>query len=192
MTRQGRRRRSTFAPAVATLAGAITCAMGCAAAERQQWEDTFAGDGDDAFLVDDDFACFTDRRWADVDGRRVWNVFGGARQAQAVALAVSRAPGEYPVGTVLQLFTFEAMVKRGAGFSPATNDWEYLVLDTSSGSTVITARGTTDVGNVGGTCLSCHGAATAHDSVCFTNSSCRPLPFFVDTEVVPASDERCR
>jgi hypothetical protein len=166
--------------------------LGCAAAERQEWENTFVGDGDDAFLIDDDFACLADRRWADVAGRRVWNVFGGVRHTQAVALAESRAPGEYPVGTVLQLFPFEAMVKRGAGFSAATNDWEYLVLDTSSGSTVITARGTTDVGNPAGSCLSCHGAAAAYDSVCFTNSSCRPLPFFIDTNVDPASDERCR
>jgi hypothetical protein len=165
---------------------------GCAPAERQQWTNTFDGD-DDAFLVDDDFVCLADARWTDVDGRRVWNVFGGTRHEQAVALAASRDPGEYPVGTVMQLFSFEAMVKRGKGFSPATNDWEYFVLDTGSGETVITARGTADVGNIGGSCLSCHGAASAFDNVCFTNQSCRPLPFFIDTHVEPRDDDpRCR
>lgn len=176
------------------------CAVGfafgmtaCGAAERQQWEDTFVGDGDDAFLVDDDFVCLDDARFADVAGRRVWNVFGGEAQAAAEALARSGTPGTYPVGTVVQLFPFEAMVKRGHGFSAATNDWEYLLLDTSSGETVITARGTTDVRNIGGTCLSCHGAAAAFDNVCFTNTSCRPLPFFVDTHVEPNLDDaRCQ
>ena len=67
------------------------------------------------------------------------------------------------------------------------------MLDPSSGATVITARGTTEIGNVGGTCLSCHGRAQAFDTVCFTNTNCVPLPFFVDTRVDPARDDpRCR
>jgi hypothetical protein len=177
--------------AVAVLAPVMVGA--CVIAERQEWPDTYAGAGDDAFLVDDDFACLADERWAVVEGRRIWNVFGGMRQEQAVERAARRTPGEFPVGTVVQLFPGEAMVKRGQGFAPSTNDWEYLVLDTSTGQTVITARGTDDVGNVGGSCVSCHGAATAFDSVCFTNSSCRPLPAFVDTDVDPATaDPRCR
>ena len=39
--------------------------------------------------------------------------------ARAVAIAEGGAPGEtYPVGTILQLFPFEAMVKRGGRFNP--------------------------------------------------------------------------
>jgi hypothetical protein len=171
----------------------VVVVAACGAAERQQWEDTFTGDGEDAFLVDDDFVCLDDARIVDVGGRRIWNVLGGQQQEQAVALARSGAPGTYPVGTVVQLFPFEAMVKRGQGFSPATNDWEYLLLDTSSGESVITARGTTDIRNAAGTCLSCHGAAAAFDNVCFTNSSCKPLPAFIDTHVVPSRDDaRCQ
>lgn len=177
----------------AAAAGVFVIVGGCGPAERQLWEDTFAGNGEDAFLVDDDFVCLDDERTVDVGGRRIWNVLDEDRQAQAVALARSGVPGLYPVGTVVQLFPFEAMVKRGHGFSPATNDWEYFILDTSSGETVITERGTTDVRNVGGTCLSCHGAAAAFDNVCFTNTNCAPLPFFVDTRVVPERDDaRCR
>jgi hypothetical protein len=194
MTRRNALRRARQA----TLGGASTVALcavmsACGAAERQHWDDTFTGDGDDAFLVDDDFVCLDDARFTDVGGRRIWNVFGGQAQEQAEGLARSGTPGTYPVGTVVQLFPSEAMVKRGQGFSPATNDWEYLLLDTSSGQTVITARGTTDVRNAAGTCLSCHGAATAFDNVCFTNSSCKPLPSFIDTHVVPARDDaRCQ
>jgi hypothetical protein len=174
-----------------SFAAALSVA-GCAAAERQQWANTFTAAGDDAFLVDDDFVCLGDERFTDVAGRRIWNVFDRTRQEQAVALAKSGLPGTYPVGTVIQLFPGEAMVKRGRGFAPATNDWEYFVLDTSSGTSVITARGSTDVGNLAGSCISCHGAAQAFDTVCFTNSSCRDLPFFVDTNVDPLTeDERC-
>ena len=37
---------------------------GCGGAvERQTWENTFTGSGDDAFLVDDDFVCLDDARW---------------------------------------------------------------------------------------------------------------------------------
>ncbi len=188
------RRSRVDACAGALVTAWLVVLMGaCGAADRQVWPDTFAGDGDDAFLVDDDFVCLGDARFVDVGGRRIWNVFGGQAQQRAEALARSAMPGSYPVGTVVQLFPGEAMVKRGRGFSPETNDWEYLVLDTGSGETVITARGTTEVGNPAGTCLSCHGAAAAFDSVCFTNSSCRPLPFFLDTRVVPErDDDRCR
>jgi hypothetical protein len=178
---------------VAVCALLVTPGAGCGAAGRQPWTNTFDGDGEDAFLVDDDFACLGDDRFTDVAGRRIWNVLDRQRQEQAVALARSGLPGAYPVGTVVQLFPGEAMVKRGRGFSPATNDWEYFVLDVDSGESVITARGTTDVGNAAGTCLSCHGAAQAFDTVCFTNSGCVELPFFIDTNVDPATDDpRCR
>jgi hypothetical protein len=171
----------------------LTIAVGCGTVEQQQWSDTFTGDGEDAFLVDDDFACLGDERFTDVGGRRIWNVLDRQRQEQAVGLARSGLPGTYPVGTVIQLFPGEAMVKRGAGFSPSTNDWEYFVIDTSSGASVITSRGTTEVRNPAGTCLSCHASAQAFDTVCFTNSNCVDLPFFIDTHVVPERDDpRCR
>ena len=46
-------------------------------------------------------------------------------------LAAANAPGGaiYPPGSVIQLVPTEAMVKREAGFSPATGDWEFFELD---------------------------------------------------------------
>ena len=132
----------------------------------------------------------SDARWDVVDGTRIWNPLG--RQGEAVARARQKDLGGYPVGTVIQLFPEEAMVKRGVGFSVESHDWEYLVLSVAGGESVITSRGTTEVRNAAGSCLSCHGASSAFDSVCFTNTSCAPLPFFVDTAVDPGSeDPRC-
>ena len=172
------------------LLAALSGASGCAP-ERQQWEDTYEGDGEDLFLVDDDFTCLDDATWTEIDGTRIVNLLGHQEEAEAVA----REPVEgarYPVGTLIQLFADEAMVKRGAGFSPETDDWEFFVLHVGTGNTVITSRGTTEVANPAGSCMSCHAAARDFDNVCFTNSACAPLPFFIDTNVDPKTeDARC-
>jgi hypothetical protein len=159
--------------------------------ERQDWQNTFQGEGEDLFLVDDDFVCLGDARFDNVDGTRLFNPLG--RQLEAVEHARRKSLGEYPVGTVLQLFYDEASVKRGRGFSPETGDWEFLTLAADvDKKTVITSRGTTEVRNVGGTCMSCHGGANAYDYTCFTNRGCGSLPFFIDTDVQPdVDDPRC-
>jgi hypothetical protein len=95
------------------------------------------------------------------------------------ALAVARAGhGTFPVGTVMQLVPQEAMVKRRAGFSPATNDWEFFSLDVSAKGTKILSRGGAKVLNrFGGSCASCHSAAgTQYDFLCGKNHGCAPLP----------------
>lgn len=159
--------------------------------ERQEWENTFVTDEEDAFLVDDDFNCIADAPWEAVENFRVMNVRG--HQAEAVEVARSHRLAEYPVGTMIQLFHDEASVKRARGFAPETNDWEFFTLGVADdGATVIKARGTTEIGNVAGSCMSCHGAAIAYDLVCGTNSSCKPLPFFINTEPDAAvEDPRC-
>ena len=94
---------------------------------------------------------------------------------------------------VIQLFPGEASVKRGRGFSPATGDWEFFLLDVTSGETVITARGTTEISNIGGTCIGCHGGANAYDYACFSNDGCGALPFFISADVDPERDDaRCK
>ena len=62
------------------------------------------------------------------------------------------------------------MVKRASGWSPETMDWEFFVLDISSGTTVIAERGTTEIQTaMGQTCVSCHSLAPdAWDFVCNT------------------------
>lgn len=165
---------------------------GCGRPERQEWPNTFDGDGEDAFLDDDDFACLTDPVWTPVLNFKVQNVLG--HTLEAVDHAESGALGAYPIGTVLQLFHDEASVKRGRGFSADTDDWEFIKLAVDDDNrTVIVDRGTVEPGNPGGSCISCHGKAAAFDFVCGTNHSCAELPFFINTNPDSAvEDPRCR
>ena len=169
----------------------LCCALACGAPERQQWVNTYDGDGEDLFVLDDDLACLADESWVTIDKTRLANPLGHLEET--VQHANDRAAGAFPIGTIIQLLPDEVFVKRGAGFSPDTLDWEFLKLHVGSGRTVITERGTSELNNPGGTCLSCHSAARAFDLVCFTNNTCAPLPFFVDTDIAPQDDDpRCR
>ncbi len=87
----------------------------------------------DPVLTAEDFGCITE---LDQVGRvYIKNVSGHLDQALAVAR--SEEGGDYPVGTVLQLIPNEAMVKRAAGFSAETHDWEVFALDVSAEGTTI-------------------------------------------------------
>ena len=50
---------------------------------------------------------------------------------------------EYPIGTILQLVPFEAMVKHPREKFPNTNGWEFFALDVSEAGTKIRDRGET-------------------------------------------------
>jgi hypothetical protein len=132
----------------------------------------FTTDGEDARLEAADFGCLSGLERV---GRvTVRNVLGH----QEEALSAARGSGVYPVGTVLQLAPSEAMVKRGAGFSPETGDWEFFILDERRGETTIVDRGTTEPRNIAGSCAGCHApaAASGHDWVCMSDHGCEPLP----------------
>jgi hypothetical protein len=90
--------------------------------------------------------------------------------ARAVAVAEGNVPNEtYPVGTILQLFPFEAMVKRGGRFNPDGHGWEFFKLGVDERNrTMIVARGASDVKNIFGSCQGCHmtGQAPQFDLVC--------------------------
>jgi hypothetical protein len=105
----------------------------------------------------------------------VGNLLGDLDETLAVAKA---GEGRYPVGSLIQLVPFEAMVKRAPGFDPSTNDWEFFSLDVSDSGTKIAARGSEKVVNrFGGNCASCHQAARAEfDFVCEKDHGCAPLP----------------
>ncbi len=110
---------------------------------------------------------------------RVGDHFVGSLNGHlAAALAVARAgKGEYPVGTVIQLVPSEAMVKRHAGYSPATADWEFFSLAVSARGTRILKSGSKVLNAFGGDCASCHEAAAPQfDFVCGKNHGCAPLP----------------
>jgi mono/diheme cytochrome c family protein len=116
---------------------------------------------------------------------------------QSEALAVARSPkgGKFPVGTLIQLVPQEAMVKRRAGFNPATHDWEFFFLNVSPAGTQIVTRGTDKVVNrFGGNCASCHLAAAAKwDMICKHDHGCEPLPVGDDViRAVQLSDPRPR
>jgi len=100
---------------------------------------------------------------------------------------------EYPVGTILQLIPFEAMVKHPRGKFPTTNGWEFFDLEVSKEGTKIKERGDQVVNHSQGvTCLSCHQPAAKFDFVCEKGHGCAPIPF--DDEKIAAiqkTDSRC-
>ncbi len=123
----------------------------------------------------------------------VKNLIGDLESSLAVADGESDPP--YPAGTLLQLVPQEAMVKREAGFSPETRDWEFFFLDIKSdGATTIAQRGREEAQNVfGGNCFACHAAAIDNDFVCETGNGCAPLP--IDDEFIETlqnGDARCQ
>lgn len=112
----------------------------------------------------EDFECISN--WEKVSGFRITNALG--KTAEAVAVAKSASGGVYPVGTIIQHLPTEAMVKRRAGFSAETKDWEFFILQLSAdGQTTISERGTTELRTMGQTCASCHmKAPDDYDFIC--------------------------
>jgi hypothetical protein len=113
------------------------------------------------------------------------------------ALDLARDPEvgrQYPVGTIIQLFPGEAMVKRGSDYDPANNNWEYFELNVSADGTEIRKRGRDDVINMfGGQCWGCHVAARDFDFICEDAHGCIDLP--ITGPVVTAlqeADPRCK
>lgn len=78
-------------------------------------------------------------------------------------------------GTIIQLVPAEAMVKRGAGFFPDADDWEFFVLSPSSTGTEIAKRGRDEVVNIGPPCFACRSAAAQEDLICETTNGCVAL-----------------
>ena len=147
-------------------------------------------EGEDALLEAEDFGCILE--WPKVRRFRITNVRG--HLDEALAVAASPTGGPYPVGTILQLVPSEAMVKRGRGFSPETNDWEFFALDATRSGTTIRSRGARETVNAfGGNCFECHRLAEPQwDFVCEDSHGCDPLPIGPETfERLQNADPRC-
>lgn len=90
--------------------------------------------------------------------------------AQAVAIAENPTPGqEYPVGTIIQLFPFEAMAKHGGHYNPEGHGWEFFQIGlTAKNRSMILTHGKAEVRNPFGSCQGCHltGQAPAFDLIC--------------------------
>ncbi len=144
-------------------------------------------------ITDDTFRCI---REMDKAGRIYVDNFLGNVEA-TLTVAHSGAGNLYPPGSIVQLLPGEAMVKLEKGASPATNDWEFFVLDVSEQGTKIKQRGFDKVGNMFGSCLSCHQQAAAQDMICGGGDVCMPINFpgLDDTEVLISAlqktDKRC-
>lgn len=116
------------------------------------------------------------------------------RLKEAMRIFRDRVPDkEYPVGTILQLIPFEAMVKHPRERFATTNGWEFFDLDVSKDGTKIKERGEQVVNHSQGvTCLSCHQPAAKFDFVCEKGHGCAPIPF--DDQKIAAiqnGDLRC-
>ena len=115
---------------------------------------------------------------------------------KAGTLEAANAPkgAIYPAGSVVQLVPTEVMVKREAGFSPATADWEFFELEVNDKGSKIGKRGFAEVNNrFGKNCFACHAPARdPWDFVCETGHNCEPIP--IDHKMTGAlqrSDPRC-
>jgi len=112
-----------------------------------------------------------------------------------LAVAENLDGGVYPAGSVVQLFPGEAMVKREAGFSPDTNDWEFFELVPSADGTEIRVRGGAEtINQFGGSCADCHQLAEPQfDLICEQNHGCEALPIGRDLiELAQNTDPRPR
>lgn len=138
----------------------------------------------------EDFKCIRDMH--PVRGFFVDNLLGNLDAT--IAAAESETGAVYPAGSVIQLVPGEAMVKREAGFSDTTKDWEFLELDVSDAGTMIRVRGTHEaVNQFGGNCLECHEKAEPQwDLVCEQTHGCDPIPLTpVMVKAIQNTDPRC-
>lgn len=146
--------------------------------------------GEDLELTGEDFDCILDGTKV----RRFYVTNELGRLDETLEVANSSTGGTYPPGTLIQLVPFEAMFKRGPGWNPETNDWEFFALDVDESGTTIVSRGAEDtVNQFGGNCFECHSQAEPQwDFVCEQTHGCDPLPIDGDTiEAVQGNDPRC-
>ena len=136
------------------------------------------------------FGCIRDM--TPVRGFYVGSLNGNLDTTVAAANAADGAV--YPEGSVVQLVPTEVMVKRAAGFNPATKDWEFFELDVAKDGSAIRARGFADVNNrFGGNCFACHAQARPEwDMICEQTHGCAAIPLTADmTRALQKTDPRC-
>ena len=110
-----------------------------------------------------------------------------------LAVANSKSGGNYPPGSLLTLVPNEAMIKHQQGWNPATNDWEFFLLDLSEEGTSILTRGGAEVASPSGSCFGCHQLARSEwDLVCGVDHGCAPIAFTLEQiRSAQAMDPRC-
>src|SRR5262249_45617962 len=134
------------------------------------------------------FGCI--RSMKAVRGYYVGNVLGNV---DATVKAATSSAASYPVGSIVQLVPTEAMVKREAGFSPATNDWEFFELTVTGKTTAIhVCCGAEVKTRFGGQSLTCHQPAAKFDMICEPSHGCAPIPITpLMATAIQNTDSRC-
>ena len=132
---------------------------------------------EDLVVSEQTFGCILD--WPKVRNTRFKHA-DPAKLKEAMRIFRDSVPDtDYPVGTILQLVPFEAMVKHPREKFPKSNGWEFFALEVSEAGTKIRDRGVENVLNLslGAPCLSCHQPAAKFDFVCEKGHGCAPIPF---------------
>jgi len=146
---------------------------------------------EDVAVSEETFGCILD--WPKVRNTRFKHA-DPEKLKEAMRIFRDSVPDkDYPVGTILQLVPFEAMVKHPREKFPNTNGWEFFFLEVSKEGTTIKDRGDNVVNRSQGvTCLSCHQPAVKYDFVCEKGHGCAPIPFD-DQKLaeIQRSDLRC-
>ncbi len=174
-----------FAVLALTLGGVVACGDTASELASTSSAPTTSKPVEDLVMTDSDFVNI--HAMTPVNGRFIDNRLGHLEEALAVAR--SETGGIYPVGTIIQLVPQEAIVKRKAGWSPRTNDWEFFFLDVTETGTKIAMRGTVDTKNrFDMYCVSCHREAEAEfDFTCGGDHGCALLP--VGEEIIRATQD---
>src|SRR6185436_20221093 len=110
----------------------------------------------DVSVSDRTFGCILD--WPQVRNTRIKHA-DPKELAEAMRIFRDSVPNQdYPVGTILQLIPFEAMVKHPREKFPKSNGWEFFALEVSEAGTKIRDRGDDHVVNLllEASCQSCH------------------------------------
>jgi hypothetical protein len=85
---------------------------------------------DDIAVSEQSFDCILD--WPKVRNTHINNADPAKLKEAMRIFRDSLRNSEYPVGTILQLLPYEAMVKHPRGTFPKTNGWECFSLDVSA------------------------------------------------------------
>ena len=130
---------------------------------------------DDLAVSEQTFGCILD--WPKIRNTRFKHA-DPVKLKEAMRIFRDSVPDkDYPVGTILQLVPFEAMVKHPREKFPKSNGWEFFALEVSEAGTTIRDRGDNVINLLlGAPCLSCHQPAAKFDFVCEKGHGCAPLP----------------
>ena len=153
----------------------------------------FSADSDKQLtVVEELFKCLEEMTKAEGTMYFVDNLLGDVEATLSVA--TSETGGAFPAGSVISMVPNEVMIKHEEGWNPASNDWEFFLLEVSEQGTSIASRGGVEVSNRAGSCMGCHALARPEwDLVCSNDHGCAPIPFNREQiRAVQQQDPRCK